>query len=101
MPLAGIVSKAQAHVRGTLFNRRPELDRTLCHYFRRGRLKLPRLLLADLFPEVDTKPVSVHHVPRGLWSAPLDDAVSLLKVIVCTQPRLLMEVGSFRGYTAL
>jgi hypothetical protein len=57
--------------------------------------------LADLFPDFNERIVSIGQIPHGSWSTPLADLVMLLKISVCTQPRRLMELGSYRGYTAL
>jgi hypothetical protein len=84
----------------SFFHNRPFADRTLCH-FRRRRLTLPMLSLADLFPNFDERIVSIGELPRGTWSTPLADVVMLLKIAVCTEPKQLMEIGSYRGYTAL
>ncbi|MEY2488573.1 MAG: hypothetical protein QOC70_515 [Verrucomicrobiota bacterium] len=78
----------------------PSADRTLCHFLRQ-RLTLPALSLADLFPDFDERMVSIGQIPRGSWSTPLADLLMLLKIAVCTGPKRLMEIGSFRGYTAL
>jgi hypothetical protein len=59
------------------------------------------LSLADLFPNFDERVVSIGQLPRGSWSTPLADLVPLLKIAVCTEPKRLMEIGSYRGYTAL
>ena len=59
------------------------------------------LSLADLFPDFDERIVSIGQIPRGSWSTPLADLVLLLKIVVCTEPKRLMEIGSYRGYTAL
>jgi hypothetical protein len=82
------------------FRHRPFADRTLCHFLRR-RLTLPMLSLADLFPDFDQRVVNIGQLPRGNWSTPLADVVMLLKIAVCTEPKRLMEIGSYRGYTAL
>ena len=82
------------------FHRRPFADRTLCYFLRR-RLTLPMLSLADLFPDFDERAVSIGQLPRGSWSTPLADVVMLLKIAVCSEPKRLMEIGSYRGYTAL
>ena len=79
---------------------RPFADRTLCHFLRR-RLSLPALSLADLFDDFDRQVVCIRQVPRGGWSTHLADLVMLLKLAICARPRRLMEIGSFRGYTAL
>ena len=84
----------------SFFSRRPFIDRTLCHFLRR-RLTLPALSLADLFPDFDERMVSIGQIPRGGWSTPLADLLMFLKIAVCTEPKRLMEIGSFRGYTAL
>lgn len=84
----------------SFFHNRPFADRTLCHFLPR-RLTLPRLSLSDLFPDFDERIVSIGQVPQGSWSTPLADLVMLLKIAVCTEPRRLMEIGSYRGYTAL
>lgn len=59
------------------------------------------LLLADLFPDFDERIVSIGRVPCGSWSTPIADLLMLLKIAVCTEPKRLMEIGSYRGYTAL
>jgi len=82
------------------FYYRPFADLTLCHFLKQ-RLTLPELSLPDFFEDFEEKPVQLHQFPRGAWSTPLADIATLLKVVVCSQPKKLMEVGSFRGYTAL
>jgi hypothetical protein len=72
----------------------------LCHFLRR-RMTLPALALADLFPDFDERIVRIGQVSRGSWSTPFADLVMLLKIAVCTDPKRLMEIGSYRGYTAL
>ena len=62
---------------------------------------MPTLSLADLFPDFDERIVSIGQIPRGSWSTPLADLLMLLKIAVCTEPKRLMEIGSYRGYTAL
>ena len=62
---------------------------------------MPLLSLAHLFPDFDERIVSIGQIPRGSWSTPLADLVMLLKIAVCTEPKRLMEIGSYRGYTAL
>jgi spermidine synthase len=82
------------------FYYRPFADRTLCHFLKQ-RLLLPDLSLQTLWKDFEAKPVTLHQLPKGSWSTPLADVVMLLKVVVCTNPKRLLEVGSFRGYTAL
>ena len=59
------------------------------------------LSLADLFPNVEERVVSIGQVPRGSWSTPIADLLMLLKIAVCSRPNRVMEIGSYRGYTAL
>jgi Methyltransferase domain len=82
------------------FYYRPFADRTLCHFLKQ-RLLLPDLSLQTLWEDFEAQPVTLHQLPKGSWSTPLADVVMLLKVVVCTNPKRLLEVGSFRGYTAL
>lgn len=84
----------------TFFYYRPFADRTLCHFLKQ-RLTLPELSLPDLFEDFNEQPVTLYQLPLGAWSTPIADIVTLLKVAVCSNPKKLLEVGSFRGYTAL
>jgi hypothetical protein len=59
------------------------------------------LSLADLFRDFDQRIVNIGQLPRGSWSTPLADVVMLLKIALCAEPKRLMEIGSYRGYTAL
>jgi predicted O-methyltransferase YrrM len=59
------------------------------------------LSLADLFPDFDQRIVSIAQLPHGSWSTPLVDVVMLLKIAVCAEPKRLLEIGSYHGYTAL
>jgi predicted O-methyltransferase YrrM len=79
---------------------RPRLDLALSALDKK-RLRLPVLSLADYFPDFSEVPVSFYEVPAGSWSSPVADVLMLAKVVGCTKPRKLLEVGSFRGYTAL
>lgn len=83
-----------------IFYYRPFADRTLCHFLKQ-RMSLPDLHLPKLFADFDQHPVIFHQFPQGAWSTPLADVAMLLKLVVCAKPKRLMEVGSFRGYTAL
>lgn len=83
-----------------LFYYRPFADRTLCHFLKQ-RLTLPQISLSRLFVDFDTQPVTLREFPCGAWSTPIADVLMLLKIAVCTKPKKLLEVGSFRGYTAL
>ena len=39
-------------------------------------------------------------LPYGPWSSPVADIVMLAKIALCLRPRRVLEVGSYRGYTA-
>jgi hypothetical protein len=94
------LAKPLASVLTPILRNRPTADRALC-YLLRQRLTLPSLTLSDLFDDFDDQPVTLRKMPRGSWSTPTQDIVMLLKLALCTKPRRLLEVGSFRGYTAL
>lgn len=79
---------------------RPRLENALSA-LDRNRLKLPILSLSAYFPTFNERPVSFYEVPTGPWSSPIGDVLLLAKIVACAEPRTLMEVGSFRGYTAL
>lgn len=83
-----------------LFKYRPFADRVLCHLLKK-RLALPELTLSSLFDGFEESEVVIRGLPKGGWSTPIADVVMLLKLVVCARPARLMEVGSFRGYTAL
>lgn len=85
----------------SLFKNRPNLDLAFCTLFLKDRLQLPNLALSRYFPDFMTRAVRLHEIPRGNWSTPMNDVVMLLKIVLNAQPARLMEVGSFRGYTAL
>lgn len=82
------------------FYYRPFADLTLCHFLKK-RMRLPDITLHRLFDDFDQQPITLHQFPQGAWSTPLADVAMLLKLTACTKPKRLMEVGSFRGYTAL
>ena len=83
-----------------LFWNRPFADRTLCHFLPK-RLRLPDVPLSSLIDGFDDQAVTLRQIPRGSWSTPLRDIVMLLKLAGCAKPMRLLEIGSFRGYTAL
>lgn len=80
---------------------RPNIDQALCQFLAQERLRLPLLSPSRFFEDFEEHTIELDVIPRGPWSTPLADVVMLLKVIACTQPRRLLEVGSYRGYTAL
>lgn len=79
---------------------RPRIDAALSA-LDKNRLKLPVLDLRQYFPDFSIKPVIFCEVPTGPWSSPVADVLMLLKIVACLAPLRAMEVGSYRGYTAL
>ena len=88
----GLISK--------FFYYRPRLEAAVSQ-LDNNRLRLPLLSLDRLFPESGSTPIVLHELPQGPWSTPLIDVAVLLKIAVCAKPRTVMEIGSYRGYTAL
>lgn len=78
----------------------PRIDRALSA-LDKNRLRLPTISLAKYFPYFANEPVSFYEVPVGSWSSPVSDVLMLAKIVACAKPHKLLEVGSFRGYTAL
>ena len=85
---------------GNLLWTRPRIEAALSE-LDKSRLTLPKLSLAHLFRDFDDVPVTIGQVPLGPWSSPLADVVMLMKLVGCAKPRKMMEVGSYRGFTAL
>jgi predicted O-methyltransferase YrrM len=79
---------------------RPRIDQALSA-IDKNRLKLPVLSASSYFDGFDATPVVFHELPAGSWSSPVVDVLMLAKIAACTGSRRLLEVGSFRGYTAL
>jgi predicted O-methyltransferase YrrM len=65
------------------------------------RLRLPLFIPSRYFPDFAERGVVFYEVPRGAWSSPVADVLFLAKIIACARPKRLLEIGSFRGYTAL
>jgi len=63
-------------------------------------LQLPVINLAALFIDFAGQPVVLIELPTGAWSSPISDTVMLAKIAKCLKPRRVLEIGSFRGYTA-
>lgn len=80
--------------------RRPYVDYALCLLFKRRRIRLPVVDPALLWPGFDEAPVTLGVLPKGDWSAPMTDFVVLMKIAAVTAPRRILELGSYRGYTA-
>jgi len=78
---------------------RPRLEAALSE-LDRGRLKLPVANPRLLFEDFDRLPVTLTELPTGPWSSPIADVVMLAKIALSARPRRVLEVGSYRGYTA-
>src|SRR4051794_24455364 len=77
---------------------RPRLEAALSA-LDKSRLGLPILNPRLLFEHFDTLPVILNEVPLGPWSTPIADVVMIAKIALCIQPRRVLEVGCYRGYT--
>ena len=77
---------------------RPRLEAALSA-LDKSRLELPILNPRLLFEHFDTLPVILNEVPLGPWSTPITDVVMIAKIALCIQPRRVLEVGCYRGYT--
>jgi protein-L-isoaspartate O-methyltransferase len=78
---------------------RPRLEAALSALDKR-RLRLPVINLRKLFDDFSTQPITLTELPVGPWSSPIGDVVMLAKIAMCLRPKRVLEIGSFRGYTA-
>ena len=72
----------------------------ICQHYGHRRLLLPEFSLDELFPGLNELSVTVSGMPRGSWSTPITDQVMLAKLARLLRPKNILEVGSYRGYTA-
>lgn len=72
----------------------------VCHFYGRPRLQLPAVDLEALFPGFTDAPVTLTRLPLGEWSSPTSAQVVLVKIARLIRARRILEIGSFRGYTA-
>jgi hypothetical protein len=77
-----------------------EILENICQHYGHKRLLLPEFAIEELFPGIDETAITMSNVPRGSWSAPITDQAMLAKLARLLQPANLLEIGSFRGYTA-
>lgn len=80
--------------------RKPYVDHALCLLLKRRRLSLPPIDPATIWPDFETAPVTIDVLPKGDWSAPTNDVVVLMKLAAAMAPDRIVELGSYRGYTA-
>ncbi len=73
---------------------------SICQRFGHKRLMLPEFTIEELFPGFERTQVNISYLPKGTWSTPVTDQVALAKFANLLRPGNLLEVGSFRGYTA-
>lgn len=73
----------------------------VCALFMPNRLRLPKLAPNALIPEFDQIDIHLSELPKGGWSMPVADLVLLLKLVAARKPQRVLELGSFRGFTAL
>jgi hypothetical protein len=72
-----------------------------CRVWGHDRLTLPELDVEEAFPGFERAEVTVAALPRHHWASPLTDQIALVKLAVVTQPRRVLEIGSFQGHAAL
>lgn len=80
--------------------RRPYVDFGLCLLLRRRRMALPSLDPALVWDGFETARAELTVLPKGDWATPTNDTVVLLKYAAAAQPRSILELGSYRGFTA-
>jgi hypothetical protein len=83
----------------SILSTRPRIEQALSA-LDKARLKLPVVGLRPLLDGFDDAPVMLRELPIGPWSSPVADAFVLAKIALCLKPRHVLEVGSYRGYTA-
>ena len=72
-----------------------------CLLLKPRRLNLPKLSLEVLLPDYRDAPVTLSRLPKGDWASPVVDVVVMAKLMRTLQPQTVLELGSFRGFTAL
>jgi hypothetical protein len=70
----------------------------LCLMLQPKRLSLPVVELEDIAGPIPG--IRIERMPRGLWSSPVVDLITMARVTAAIKPRRALELGSFRGYTA-
>lgn len=80
--------------------RRPYVDFALCLLLRRRRMKLPLIDPALLWDGFETATARLTVLPKGDWATPTNDTVVLFKYAATEQPARILELGSYRGFTA-
>jgi len=83
----------------TLSGKRPRLDE-LFTGFLKYRKHLSEVEARDVIPKFEDSEVRIRQCPIGAWSTPLIDVFVLLKAAQGFGSERILELGSFRGYTA-
>lgn len=79
---------------------RPNVDYALCLLLKRKRLRLPQVDPAMIWPDLEAAAVTLTTLPKGAWAAPTNDTIVLMKIAAAARPLRILELGSYRGYTA-
>ncbi len=72
----------------------------VCQHFGHKRLLLPEFDVDALFPGFSEASVTFGRIPLGNWSVVPTEQLVLAKLVCALSPTRVLEVGSFRGYTA-
>jgi hypothetical protein len=80
---------------------KPYVEYALCLLLKRRRMALPMIDPAVLWPEYETVPVTITTLPKGDWATPTNDTVVLMKLAAVLAPLRILELGSYRGYSAV
>jgi predicted O-methyltransferase YrrM len=83
-----------------LSGRKPAVDHLLTPWLD-YRHFLPVIRPSAMIPEFETSPISISTLPHGPWATPLIDTLTVLKAVVGFKARKILEIGSYKGVTAL
>jgi predicted O-methyltransferase YrrM len=72
----------------------------VCQHLGHERLLLPEFDVDALFPGFSEASVTFSRIPLGDWSVVPTEQLVLAKLVCAMAPTRVLEVGSFRGYTA-
>jgi len=62
---------------------------------------LPVVNASEAIPDFETTEIRITTLPHGPWATPLIDTLTILKAVVGCKPRKILEIGSYKGVTAL
>lgn len=94
------IRKVAAVILAWKIRRDTQFEYGLCLLLVPDRLRLPEVDLSELFVAPDHTSVAIQKIPRGTWSSPVVDLVLLCKLVALAKPKRVLELGSFRGYSA-